>query len=191
MLDSVRSFLEELPHRNVLDVLREYGHLNVFSVWLAIMASLLIVVWAFQRHSNQQVLRKSGIPGPSVDSLFFGHYMTLQRKPIESIRAWTQKYGPIFGYYIGESPVVAVSDPEIIRDLFVKSVSVFNERPGFALEPYPIDSTLLCMPHDHWKTARSVFSPAFSAAKLKIMMKLMNDSTKTLVKVFAMTPQPR
>lgn len=182
-MEGVIRLLGEVPKGDVFELLHVYGYLNVFGVWLAFMTVVLVGMWMWQRHSNQQVLTKWGIPGPKADSLLFGHYMTLQKKPIEVIHEWTKKYGSVFGYYIGEAPVVAIADAEIIRDLFIKSLNVFTERPPFAVKSYPVTKTLLCLPHDHWKTARSVFSPAFSAAKLKLMMRLMNDSAQTMIKV--------
>ncbi|CAF3916649.1 unnamed protein product, partial [Rotaria sp. Silwood1] len=59
----------------------------------------------------------------------------LKTKRISScIKEWTKKYGPVFGYFEGHTPILVVSDLNILQDMFIKAFSNFHSR-----REYPFD----------------------------------------------------
>lgn len=184
-MDDIVKLVQSLPLENPRALLAEFGVLNVFTVWWSTVVAMLLVSWVIQRRHRHQLFRRLGIPGPEIDSFIFGHYRAVQRDPVGTVREWTKQYGPVFGFFIGDVPFVNLSDPEMVKEVFIKSVSVFDERPPLPMSVYPVSQTLLCLPYQKWRLVRSVLSPAFSSSKLKFMMNLMNDSSDTLISVSA------
>lgn len=41
----------------------------------------------------------------------------------------TKKYGKVYGYYFLKLPCVVVSDPDILKAVFVKDFEKFHDRP--------------------------------------------------------------
>ena len=92
-----------------------------------------------------------------------------------SINKWTEKYGRIFGYFEGHTPILVVSDPDVLQDVFIKSFSNFHSRRAFPLENrHAKNLHLLCATGLRWKRQRFVINPTFSSAKLKQMTPLMH-----------------
>ena len=41
---------------------------------------------------------------------------------------WEKKYGKRFGYYEGPKPILVTSEPEFIKEVFVRQFSKFHAR---------------------------------------------------------------
>ncbi|XP_003740908.1 cytochrome P450 3A28 [Galendromus occidentalis] len=184
-MNDIVEFVQRLPRRDPRDLLGEFGAFNLFAIWWTSVLVSLVVGWVVQRRYRHQQFKRWGIPGPEADSLIFGHHLTIHKDPEEVLNRWAKQYGPVFGHYIGDVPVLNICDPDMVKEVFVKSVSIFRERPPVPLSQYPVDQTLLLVPHQRWKRVRVMLSPAFSASKLKFMMNLMNQSAETLLGVIA------
>nr|QEV83806.1 cytochrome P450 [Brachionus rotundiformis] len=62
----------------------------------------------------------------STKSSNFSHYSrTLQR--------WTQKFGKIYGFYEGHSPVLVLADPDLVADVFLNQNKLVTFRRSFPM----------------------------------------------------------
>ncbi|CAF1089703.1 unnamed protein product, partial [Rotaria sordida] len=128
-----------------------------------------------------------GIPGPP-PRFFFGNFLDIIKTTRLSlkIQEWTKQYGEIFGYFEGHTPILVISDPDILQDIFIKSFSNFHSRREFAFdEPYAKNAHLFITKGLRWKRQRSIMNPTFSSLKLKQMSTLMNRCVDTLMKKMA------
>lgn len=41
---------------------------------------------------------------------------------------WEKKYGPIFTYWLGEDPIVAVTDFKLIKETFIRNSEAYSGR---------------------------------------------------------------
>jgi cytochrome P450 len=99
-----------------------------------------------------------------------------------SIKQWTEKYGRIFGYFEGHTPILVVSDPDILQDIFIKSFSNFHSRRTLPLEDrHAKDVSIFSAPGLRWKRQRFVINPTFSSAKLKQMTPLIHHSIESFM----------
>jgi cytochrome P450 len=111
--------------------------------------------------------------------LFFGNFADLikTKRLSISIKQWTEKYGRIFGYFEGHTPILVISDPDILQDIFIKSFSNFHSRRALPLEDrHAKDIHIFSAPGLRWKRQRFVINPTFSSAKLKQMTPLIHHS---------------
>ena len=44
---------------------------------------------------------------------------------------WKEQYGPIFTYWVGETPVVSITDFNLVRDTFIKDGDSYTGRNFF------------------------------------------------------------
>lgn len=93
------------------------------------------------------------------------------------VAEWRKKHGNVFGYFRGGTPILVVSDLDMMKQILVKDFGVFRNRPAFNFQTKYTKSSLLALRDRRWKEIRSVLTPAFSAAK----MKLFTDSMKMKV----------
>ncbi|KAH9513039.1 hypothetical protein Btru_035682 [Bulinus truncatus] len=97
----------------------------------------------------------------------------------QAVRDWTGQYGHVFGYFEGYTPVMVVSDPDILRNVFLKDAANFMKRKPFPLAPRKSLGLFLEDGHQ-WKRSRSLLTPAFSTGKLKKMTPIMLEAADIL-----------
>ena len=144
---------------------------------------ILLVSYAWHVHRSYDFFEKLGVPGPK-PTFFVGNFMEFlrTRRASVSIQQWREKYGNIFGYFEGHTPILLISDPDILQDMFIKSFSSFSSRRDPPLEdPNAKLMHLFNAIGPRWKRQRMVINPTFSSAKLKQMYSLVNQSVDVLL----------
>jgi cytochrome P450 len=153
---------------------------------------LAIVAYLWYIRSTYDYFTKLNIPGPS-PMFFFGNMLdVIETKRLSlTIKKWTTKYGRIFGYYEGHTPLLVVSDPDVLQDVFIKSFSNFHSRRAFPLQdPTSKEVHLFSATGLRWKRQRFVINPIFSSTKLKQMTPLIHRSVETLMKKMSKRSEP-
>ncbi|KAL1436256.1 hypothetical protein MTO96_049837 [Rhipicephalus appendiculatus] len=138
----------------------------------AILVALLVAFvtqWVIQRKYKLQLFRKIAIPGPE-QSLFGGNIDGLTKAQLQVIEQWIKKYGKVFGIFLGKEPYVMVTDPDVIRECFIRDNQNFRDRSPLPIVVEPWKSSLLCLKGDEWKHVRGVLNRSYTAAKVKSMM---------------------
>ncbi|NWX07860.1 CP3AL protein, partial [Caloenas nicobarica] len=127
------------------------------------------------------LFKKLGIPGPR-PLPFIGTSMEYRKGLLEYDTECFQKYGKIWGIYDGRQPVLAVTDPQIIKAVLVKEFySTFTNRRNLDLVGMLRDAVSIAE-DEQWKRLRTVLSPTFTSGKLKEMFPIMKHYGESLVK---------
>uniref|UniRef100_A0A670YEE5 unspecific monooxygenase n=1 Tax=Pseudonaja textilis TaxID=8673 RepID=A0A670YEE5_PSETE len=125
------------------------------------------------------VFRKLGIPGP-MPLPFIGTTFYLRHGRTNFDIACFKKYGKIWGTYEGRQPMLAITDPELIKIILVKeSYSTFLNRGNF----FPrgqLNTSIVTAEDEQWKRIRTVLSPTFTSGKLKEMLPIIQSYVKNL-----------
>ncbi|XP_076456167.1 cytochrome P450 3A4-like [Babylonia areolata] len=151
----------------------------VVGIFSAVLFLLLALYWHLKHHFS--IFERLSIPGPK-PSLLVGNLREIMKKgQFQATVDWTQKYGRVFGYFEGYTPVLSVSDPDLLREILVKDANNFNHRKPFPLAPRK-SLGLFLENGAQWHRSRSLLTPAFSSGKLKQMLPIMNSSANVLVR---------
>ncbi|XP_015922057.1 cytochrome P450 3A6 [Parasteatoda tepidariorum] len=142
----------------------------------------VLTLWTIRRLRIHQTLKKCGVPGPKPD-FFAGNMYHLKKKPNPSdiIGEWLQKYGDVFGYYLGEDLYVVIKDLEMLKRIFFKDFNIFPNKPKFLMETDPFPKMLVGLRDKRWKEVRNIVTPAFSSAKIKLMTEVVSKKVNLTV----------
>ncbi|EFN77939.1 Cytochrome P450 9e2, partial [Harpegnathos saltator] len=92
------------------------------------------------------------------------------------------------GFYITTRPMILLRDPEVIRDVCIKSFDVFPNRLGFIdFNDILFSKNIFSIRGQKWRDVRTLLSPSFTSSKMKTMFTLMSecavDFTKSLSEI--------
>ena len=152
-------------------------------ILIAIIA-VLVTVYLWYIRQSYDFFKRLNIPGPS-PSLFLGNFLEIVKvkRLSVAIHRWTEQYGRIYGYFEGHTPMLVISDPDVLQDVFIKSFSNFHSRRLFPLEERDIQQVhVFSATGLRWKRQRFVINPTFSSAKLKQMTPLIHRTLGGLMK---------
>lgn len=147
--------------------------------WLLLVISL-VLLYLYGTHSHG-IFKKLGIPGPK-PLPFLGTILAYRKGFWEFDKYCHKKYGKLWGLYDGRQPVLAITDPDIIKTVLVKECySTFTNRRNFG--PVGILKKAISISEDEeWKRIRALLSPTFTSGKLKEMFPIINQYTDMLVR---------
>ena len=133
----------------------------------------------------QNTWKSLGVKGPKASSLFLGNLGdTIAHGRFNLYNEWTKKYGKVFGYYQGSTPVLLVADPDLARKILIKQFDNFEQRL-IVLEnnddPY---RDIFEAVGEKWKRVRGLSSPTFSGKKMKMMSPLVQESIDKFINRF-------
>ncbi|XP_029128469.1 cytochrome P450 734A1-like [Cajanus cajan] len=175
-------------------------HLLLFAILVLLLVlasrvaySTIWVPWNIARH-----FRKQGIRGPSYRLIkgnteeIHGMYAEVQSKPmalchdtLERVcpfyHRWSRMYGKTVLYWHGSKPKVVLSDPDMIKEILVKTGDGF-ERP----DPNPstkqfFGEGILVIKGEQWGVHRAIANQAFKMERVKSWIPRIVDSTKTML----------
>ncbi|CAF1403825.1 unnamed protein product [Adineta ricciae] len=141
---------------------------------LVVLLILLLTYYVYNLWTNN-IFRRLGIPAPTPIP-FLGEMFQIMRKGVHKNDVdLSKKYGKIVGVFEGTTPIILISDPEILRNVLIKDSHVFVNRRIIEGAAGALEHGLTVLKDEQWKNARSIVSPAFSSAKLKAMYGLINE----------------
>ncbi|XP_004291890.1 PREDICTED: cytochrome P450 734A1-like [Fragaria vesca subsp. vesca] len=141
--------------------------------------STLWVPWRTQTH-----FRKQGIRGPGY-RLIFGNSAEIRRlfaeasskrvpfdhhiapRAIPFYHRWSLMYGKTFLYWFGPNPRLAISDPDMIKEVLVNSSGSFQKIPFTPLTKNLFGEGLVGLEGDEWAFHRRIVNQAFKTERVK------------------------
>ncbi|CAH1276954.1 CYP3A4 [Branchiostoma lanceolatum] len=150
-----------------------------------VLLAVLPVLFYLYAVRPMQALKKLGVSGPTPLPLI-GNLHQIMKTGIYNMEAQVDAiatYGNVYGVFNGRVPILTISDPEMMREIFVKQFHKFTNRApeGMALDVKPQARMLTQLVDEDWKNVRSTITPAFSGGKLKQMTEAMNSCADLLV----------
>ncbi|XP_006859843.1 PREDICTED: cytochrome P450 3A8-like [Chrysochloris asiatica] len=147
--------------------------------WI-LLATSLVLFYLYGTYSHS-VLKKLGIPGPK-PLPFLGTVLAYRKGMWNFDLECSKKFGKLWGFYDGRQPVIAITDPSMIKTVMVKECySTFTNRRSFGPMGF-MKSAISIAEDDEWKRMRTLLSPTFTSGKLKEMFPVIGQYGDMLVK---------
>ncbi|CAF0894181.1 unnamed protein product [Adineta ricciae] len=154
-----------------------------FILLLSIFICLLLI-YLLHIYRCYSFFEQLGIKGPRPTFLLGNLADFIRTKRISmSIHNWTQQFGHIYGYFEGHTPVLVVSDPDILHEIFINHFSKFHSRRQFPLEDRRTTNGvhLFSATGDQWRRQHAIIAPTFSQLKMKRMLPLIESCVQKLL----------
>ncbi|XP_054445811.1 cytochrome P450 3A12-like [Pteronotus mesoamericanus] len=145
-----------------------------------LLATSLVLFYLYGTYTHGR-FKKLGIPGPT-PLPFVGTVLSYRQGFVPFDKECYKKYGKMWGFYDGRQPVLAITDPDMIKTVLVKECySVFTNRR--AIGPLGFMKSAISIAEDEtWKRIRTLLSPTFTSGKLKEMFPIINQYGDVLVR---------
>ncbi|KAL3094052.1 hypothetical protein niasHT_027380 [Heterodera trifolii] len=158
-----------------------------FSVFVALFF-FLVASWIYFQYRQKQHWHNVGVPGPNTNILFGNTLKQFRTGVIEVDEEMFKKYGNSYGSFLFERREFCTKDPEMLRQIFIKEFSHFQNRYNAIPEREHAPKSLMrniltVLRDDDWKRVRNRITPAFTTGKLKKLIPILCESTEKLCKV--------
>ena len=139
---------------------------------------LMAIYWNGMRRYS--VLKKLNIPGPK-PLPYIGNILEIRKHGgiVNYQLECMKKYGKIFAIWTPNLSIV-VADPEMLKQIMVKEFENFTNRVTH-VQTSQTGLGVASARDENWKRIRHTLTPTFSAAKMKLMVPLMEKASDTLV----------
>nr|KAF6354662.1 hypothetical protein mMyoMyo1_003592 [Myotis myotis] len=146
--------------------------------WI-LLATSLVLLYLYGTYTHG-LFKKLGIPGPT-PLPFVGTALAYRKGFGTFDMDCFKKYGNMWGFYDGRQPVLAITDPDMIKAILVKECySVFTNRRSFPAVGF-MKSAISVAEDETWKRIRTLLSPTFTSGKLKEMFPIIGQYADGLV----------
>ncbi|EFA83282.1 hypothetical protein PPL_04072 [Heterostelium album PN500] len=127
---------------------------------------------------------------------FFGVLLRLGEKPHLTYQKWNRQYGGIIKIWLGKNYSMIVSDPVIMKEIWVKDFKTFADRPKFpTLRKFSFGFQDLAMvDYESWKGRRELVANYFTRGKLKNSIPIIDSNAENLIRLmkpYATSKQPK
>lgn len=157
---------------------------------LVVLFPLLVFLFKFVRSTiwvpwrTQNHFRKQGIRGPQYRPIF-GNSAEIRRLFAEALskrvpfdddiapraipfyHIWSRMYGKTFLYWFGPNPRLAISDPDMIKEVLVDSSGSFQKIPFTPSTKNLFGEGLVGLEGDEWAFHRRIVNQAFKMERVK------------------------
>lgn len=137
--------------------------------------SIGLVIFVFYLYTSRKhsVFRKSGIPAIK-PAPFLGGLPQLKKGVMQCEYDATMEHGKVVGFFLGNLPTVFLTEPDIIKELFVKRFTDFPSRSTAAgIVQFWEKTILLSTDFHYWRFLRTIMTPSFTSGKLRKMDELV------------------
>lgn len=89
---------------------------------------------------------------------------------------------PAFGFYILFNPIIAPTDPELVKEILVKNFENFHHRGIFVNEKDdPLTNNMFFVKGQQWKDLRVKLSPTFTSGRMKMMFPIVASKADRMI----------
>lgn len=144
--------------------------------WLVFILCLVLVYYLYTARKHS-LFKRYGIPAIKPVP-FIGGFPYLAKKGLmQSEYTATMEYGKVVGFFLGNLPTIFLTDPDIIREIFVKRFTTFPNRSKAAhITTFWQQTILQTTNYNNWRFLRSTLTPAFTSGKLRKMDKIVTNT---------------
>ncbi|KFM82631.1 Cytochrome P450 3A13, partial [Stegodyphus mimosarum] len=154
-----------------------------------LMATFLIgvaVIYLMYRYSTsrQSYWKNKGIPYAKPFPLLGSVLENISQPLHDTELNRYKKYGAVYGHFEGNRPLISIANPTLLRDIFVKDFQFFTGRRSFDTGNPIVEKMLSVVNGEDWKRIRTIVTPTFTTGKIKRMLSIFKDCSKTIVENF-------
>ncbi|XP_025105956.1 cytochrome P450 3A29-like [Pomacea canaliculata] len=152
--------------------------------WLLLTVVVLAAIYLYTTWPYSTWSRL-GIPGPKPQYFHGNSKEVIKKTMLKAVDDWKTQYGRVFGLYFGRSPILVVSDLDILREVLVKEFNNFSDRffVTGGTRPAVVDKGLFFVGGPAWKRIRTLMTPAFTSSKLKHMCHYIQRCSRILEEI--------
>lgn len=150
------------------------------AVWISIATVVIYSIYKYGTR-NFSVFSDQGIPGPKPIP-FVGNLwgMWKQNLPMVDLEL-SKKYGKVYGKFDGTQPNLCISDPDLIKSIFVKDFDHFVNRRDLHMKDLKVFRKMLgALQGQEWKDVRAAVTPTFTSGKIKRYSAKMKECAERL-----------
>lgn len=157
--------------------------MDLTEVLVGIVATLLATVIYFHVRAFTYWSSRN-IKGPLPVPIFGTNIYYLLWEKLECDIHWRKKYGKVYGLYEGYSPLLRVTDNELLKFIYIKEFQSFTDRHNEFVNDPVQKGWMLWSEGARWAGQRALVAPMFSGAKMRAMLpKISEGVNKFLVYV--------
>lgn len=148
---------------------------SIIGLLLIVFGCHLYYRQKFKYWSSRNVKTPTPLP-------FLGNFLTFVLKPRQQFELeWREKYGKIYGYYMGTRPYLVCADANVLKKICIKDFDKFPNHYFVGVRNKYQKHFLILQRDNHWRGMRAILTPTFSSGKMKIMYKIMEKCADDLV----------
>ncbi|GER44141.1 cytochrome P450 [Striga asiatica] len=175
--------------------LHMFWSLLISYILVAFVLKIVIHLWWAPRRTEKHFLRQ-GIKGPKYE-LLLGNLkelaslnlrattqpMALSHNILPRVLSfyhhWKKIYGSMFLIWFGPTARLTVSDPALIREIFILKSELFEKNESPPLVRKIEGDGLLSLKGEKWAHHRKIIQPTFHTENLKLMIPMMAESMES------------
>nr|CAB3235834.1 cytochrome P450 3A14 [Phallusia mammillata] len=162
-----------------------WSPLDILSLETWILIATLLCLARFYLHRKWQFLKKLNIPHypPSILKIGTLRYNAKPSEFFTSDLEMKKKFGMVYGQYMGWSPRIVISDPDILKQIMIKEFNNFYDRQKSLqkVNGKALNNGLTNITGDTWRRVRHTISPMFSTSKLRSMIGVIDKCADEMV----------
>ncbi|CAG9858343.1 unnamed protein product [Phyllotreta striolata] len=159
---------------------------NITTDVIIAISTIAIVIYLYVKH-QYSYWKRLGVPQMK-PTFPLGNYKFSFPKGLQ-MGAYTDLYyqefkkigAPFGGVYIGLTPHLVITDPDIAKAIFIKDFNYFTDRHMYSTKHQPISVNLITQKGDEWKAARAKLTSLFTTAKLRSFIEFATKCKLDLV----------
>nr|KAI8769911.1 cytochrome P450 3A21-like [Biomphalaria glabrata] len=153
--------------------------------WLLILVTCG-VLYVYYMTSTHGTFKKLGIPGPQPLPVLGNALYVVRKGLFDSIVDGYKyyKHHKMYGIFEGRTPVLTVTDLDLLKEILVKQSNNFTNRRQYAsMAQRYLDTILFIVKDNEWKQLRATLKSSFTSSRLKAMHPKMAELLKQMFDV--------
>ncbi|KAK3422955.1 hypothetical protein EUGRSUZ_G03310 [Eucalyptus grandis] len=149
---------------------------------LLILSSLLFLFFLI-KFSKRSSKLKHLPPGPKKLPLIGNLHHMIGALPHHRLRDLAQTYGPIFHLQLGQISLVAISSPDLAKEVFKTQELAFAQRPSFSYTEMSIFPSPIFYPFgEEWRQLRKIYVTEFlGSQRVRSFKSIREEETSNLI----------
>ena len=155
---------------------------------LALLVTLVLAIKAFISHrTSYWKMRNVQFVPSNVLTAINRQFLKKDHLSKGTAEIYKSHSGPYVGFYEFTRPTIMIKDIDILNNILIKNFDHFINRAEFEIsEKDRIGKNLMFFTTgEKWKDVRTAVSPTFTSKKIKIMSKLMLQTSECLKKILS------